>query len=48
MAVDKTLKVAAVGLSVGHAGSIGPERPSLIHNFSPHFPDQPRGCVVIR
>ena len=33
MAVDKTLKVAAVGLSVGHAGSIGPERPSLIHNF---------------
>ena len=30
---NKTLKVAVVGLSVGHAGSIGPERPSLIHNF---------------
>ena len=33
MAADKELKVAVVGLSVGHAGSIGPERPSLIHNF---------------
>ena len=33
MASQKTLKVAAIGLSVGHAGSIGPERPSFIHNW---------------
>ena len=29
----KCLKVAIVGLSVGHAGTIGPERPSFLHNF---------------
>ena len=33
MGTQKTLKVAIVGLSVGHQGTIGPETPSLIHNF---------------
>jgi len=27
------IRVAIVGLSVGHAGSIGPENPSIIHNL---------------
>ena len=33
MASQKTLKVASIGMSVGHAGSIGPERASFTHNW---------------
>ena len=33
MANQQTLKVAIVGLSVGHAGTIGPEVTSFLHNF---------------
>lgn len=33
MANQQTLKVAIVGLSVGHAGTIGPEKTSFLHNF---------------
>ena len=33
MGTQKTLKAAVVGLSMGHAGTIGPVKPSMIHNF---------------
>ena len=33
MGTQKTLRVAIVGLSIAHQGTIGPERPYLIHNF---------------
>ena len=33
MATGKTMKAAMVGIGVGHAGTVGPERPRFIHTF---------------
>ena len=45
---DKSVRRCISGLDLIQAGAIGREGELEDALLSPHFPDQPHGCVVIR